>query len=83
MKDQDQNQFQEKPVYLDQLDDGTLPPPHPKGAPTSAQRKAGKTKISSAGSPGSRFLISVLLFIFVLLAGVAALLLTGKIALPF
>lgn len=83
MIDQDQNKYEEKPVYLNELDDGTNPPARPKGAPTTSLPKARKTNTSRGSSPGSRFLISVMLFLFVLLAGVAALLVTGKIILPF
>ena len=80
MTDQDQNKYEDKPVYLNQLDDGTRPPAQPKGAASTAQQRTRKRKASRGTSPGNRFLVSVLLFIFVLLAGVAALLLTGKIA---
>ncbi|MEN8242423.1 MAG: hypothetical protein ABFS17_10910 [Chloroflexota bacterium] len=82
MTDQDENKYEDKPVYLNELDDGSRPPAQPKSAAGAAQRKAGKRKASRGASPGNSFVISVLLFIFVLVAGIAALLLTGKISLP-
>ena len=78
MTDQDVNQNQDKPIYLDQLDDGSRSPAQPKGSPKAARRPAAKTGKQS----GNVFVISVMLFIFVLVAGLAVLLLTGKIILP-
>ena len=78
MTDQDANHSQDEPIYLDQLDDGSRPPARSKGAPRAAKRITPKTKKLS----GNAFVISVMLFIFVLVAGLAALLLTGKIILP-
>jgi hypothetical protein len=78
MTDQDANHPKGEPIYLNQLDDGSRSSAQSKSAP-----KAGKPSAAKAGKQsGNAFVISVLLFIFVLVAGLAALLLTGKIVLP-
>jgi hypothetical protein len=74
--------FRRSAALLNELDDGVRRSPRPKRVSKSGKPKQAKERGLFGLQPGQAFLITALLFFFVLLAGFALMLFSGSMVVP-
>lgn len=74
----DFDEFKKTAAFLDDLEEED----EPKESENQKTKKQQKRKTENSLTPGQKFLLSVMFFLFVLIAGIFLMLVTGKMVLP-